>query len=347
MSEAISALTELYKNHYQKTPQGFEALAETGSYRQYFRIKHSDYTILGVYNTDLQENKAYLSFTKTFTDARVNVPEIIAVSEDHKAYLIEDLGNTTLYDCVLEDRSTADRLSAKGIDLYSKTLKELLKIQTKTIDKLDLSYCYPRDAFDKQSMLWDLNYFKYFFLRLMRVPVDEQKLEDDIQEFSRKLNRVDQNFFLYRDFQSRNVMIRDEKPYFIDFQGGRKGAIYYDVASLLYDANIELKQEDREILLEDYYLYYNKYFPTEKEYFKKHFYQFALLRLMQALGAFGLRGVVEKKPHFKECIPYALESAQSIVIEQSLLKKYPTLCQSIMDCNTSSYIKQIVRNSII
>lgn len=342
MSEAKKCLERLFKAHFKISPHNLEPLAQTGSYRQYYRIKSENEDILGVYNTDLQENKTYLSFTKTFSEADIRVPEVYKVSDDKQSYLIQDLGSKTLYECAQENRNADGSLSRKALGLYRDTLSELLKIQTKTIGKLDLSYCYPRDAFDKQSILWDLNYFKYFFLRLLRVAVDEQKLEDDIQKLADKLDKVDRNFFLYRDFQSKNIMIKYGMPYFIDFQGGRKGSIYYDVASLLFDANIELTKVNRDMLLKHYYKLWNEFKPCNEKTFKEEYYLFAIVRLVQALGAFGLRGVVERKPHFKECIPYALNSLKDIIIEYKIEKVYPTLCKALLDAEQSEFIKKTV-----
>lgn len=342
MQEPKDLLSKLFQEHFNSPIDTIDTLAQSGSYRQYFRIQSGNKSVLGVYNTDLQENKAYLSFTNTFAAEKISVPEVYSVSKDQRYYLIEDLGLESLWDCAQKDRSENGELSKKAIEVYKLTLKELLAIQTKTIDKLNLSFCYPRDAFDKQSILWDLNYFKYFFLRLMRVSVDEQKLEDDIQNIAKELDKVDQNFFLYRDFQSRNVMIKKGAPYFIDFQGGRKGSFYYDVASLLYDANIELTNSDREKLLSFYYEQIIKKQPVERSEFNEKFTLFAVIRLTQALGAFGLRGVIEKKPHFKECIPYALQSLQYIIDNTQLKDEYPTLCNALLDANSSTYIRETV-----
>lgn len=344
MTKEIKAITELFKLRFNSNIENIEKLPQSGSYRQYFRITSKKENILGVYNTDLEENKAYLSFSKTFSDQGIKIPEIYCESEDATNYLVQDIGTKALWDFAKQDILNKGELTKTTLSLYKKTLVELRKIQTKTIDKLDLSYCYPRDAFDKQSMLWDLNYFKYFFLRLMRVGVDEQGLEDDIQKLAGELDKVDQNYFLYRDFQSRNVLIKEDTPYFIDFQGGRKGAIYYDIASLLYDANVELPKHDRETLLDYYFEISDQENPVSKEEFTNNYYKFALIRLTQALGAFGLRGVVEKKPHFKECIPFALESLKDITKILTLEKDYPTLSKAIISACESDYIKEIARN---
>lgn len=340
--EAINILTTLFSTQFNETALSIEALAATGSYRQYYRLKGKENTILGVYNEDVQENKAYLSFTNTFLKNDINVPKVYQTTLKNKAYLVDDLGPSELCKYAKNDIEQQGYLSSTSIVYYKKALSELHRIQTKTIQDLDTSYCYPRDVFDKQSMLWDLNYFKYMFLRVMRVGVDEQLLENDIQKLASHLDSAPQDFFLFRDFQSRNIIMNKEEAYLIDFQGGRKGAIYYDVASLLYDANVELKHEDREQLLDYYYNLEDR--QESKQEFLTHFHQFAIIRLTQALGAFSLRGIIERKPHFKECIPYALHSLHDIFTENNIKGKYPCLAKAIDTAIESDFIRTAVES---
>ena len=344
MTDPQKILSKLYYERFDEKITAFEPMAQSGSYRQYYRIKNGKTSVLGVYNTDLQENKAYLSFTEAFVKAGIDVPEIYATSKSEETYLVEDLGGNSLWDIAQTERERhSGLLTGKAKNLYRKTLKELTNIQRNTLENIDLSYCYPRDTFDKQSILWDLNYYKYFFLRLMRVAVDEQRLEDDIQNLATELDKIDQEYFLYRDFQSRNVMIKDEKPYFIDFQGGRKGSFYYDLASILYDANVELHDTDIEELKDYYYEQIKVIEGIEKEEFEHNFALFSVVRLCQALGAFGLRGVVEKKPHFKECIPFALKALKKIMQNKKIKEAYPTLYNAAIDAVKSTYINEIIK----
>lgn len=339
---AITILTRLFHAQFNEAPISIEPLAATGSYRQYFRLQAKENTVLGVYNEDIQENKAYLSFTNTFLKNGIKVPQVYQTTQESKAYLVDDLGPLELCKCAKGDIQHQGYLTNATKKLYKKALSELHKIQTQTLQDLDTSYCYPRDVFDKQSMLWDLNYFKYMFLRVMRVGVDEQLLENDIQKLSSNLDSVPQNFFLFRDFQSRNIIINKEEAYLIDFQGGRKGAIYYDLASLLYDANVELKTQDREYLLDYYYNLEDR--RESKQEFKTHFQSFAIIRLTQALGAFGLRGIIERKPHFKECIPYALQSLHDIFAEDNIKEKYPCLAKAIDTALESDHIHAAIES---
>ncbi len=322
-------LKALFLKWFKAKAESVVSLPGGGSYRRYFRITGGSMSVIGVCNTDLQENRAYFSFTKTFRKCGINVPEIFAIAADDKAYLLQDLGDATLWQQARRDVEQSGCLSPPTLQRYIVTLEELLKIQTQGPAHLDWSYCYPREAFDKMAMLWDLNYFKYFFLRLMRISVDEQKLEDDIQLFSSTLDKVGRPYFLYRDFQSRNIMFHENNPYFIDFQGGKKGALFYDLASLLYDANVELNTEDRTLLFTYYYEAWRAFETISQDEFYALFQQFAAIRLMQALGAFGLRGVVEKKAHFKSCIPYALSCLKNITEASDFKLRYPTLSQAV------------------
>src|ERR1035437_9234293 len=191
-------------------------------------MKSSSHLVIGAYNVDIKENQAFLEFSAHFRNKDIPVPHIYVVSDDQKTYLQEDLGNTTLFYFLTKTRET-EGFSVKIVEEYKKVLRQLPRIQLVAGKDIDYSVCYPREAFDKQSMMWDLNYFKYYFLKLSKIPFDEQALEDDFQSFSDYLLAVDNNAFLYRDFQSRNIMLKDGEVYFIDYQGGRKGALQYDL----------------------------------------------------------------------------------------------------------------------
>jgi aminoglycoside/choline kinase family phosphotransferase len=221
----------LFEHHFQEKVETFSMLPPSGSYREYCRLENSNRSVIGAFNADVKENTAFLSFTNHFRKKGLPVPEIFAVSSDLKKYLLEDLGNVTLFDFLSETRES-EGFSETIVAEYLKVLKVLPKIQIAGGKDLDYSVCYPREAFDKQSMMWDLNYFKYYFLKLAKIPFDEQALEDDFQAFSDYLLSAPSDYFLYRDFQSRNVMLKDGGVHFIDYQGGRRGALQYDLASL-------------------------------------------------------------------------------------------------------------------
>ena len=192
--------------------------------------------------------------------------------------------------------------SPELVTYYKKALEQLLKFQITADKKIDYNYCYPRSKFDRQSILWDLNYFKYDFLKLGRIGFDEQLLENDFQKFSEFVASVNTEYFLYRDFQSRNIMIKDDNIFFIDYQGGRKGALQYDVASLLYDAKAAIPNLLREELLNYYLDKLESDYNLSRTEFMKSYYAFVLVRIMQAMGAYGFRGLFEKKVHLIKSI---------------------------------------------
>ena len=278
-----------------------QKLPQTASYREYYRISYSGKTVIGVFNEDLKENQAFLSFSKTFDEIGLNVPKILHVDLDNSVYLLNDLGDANLYS-IIHSKNHDFASNPELIDLYKKALVQLQKFQIVAGKKIDYNYCYPRAKFDRQSILWDLNYFKYDFLKLGRIGFDEQLLENEFQKFSEFVASVNTDYFLYRDFQSRNIMIKDEDIYFIDYQGGRKGALQYDVASLLYDAKAEIPNPLREELLNYYLDKLESDYRLSRAEFMKSYYAFVLIRIMQAMGAYGFRGLFEKKVHLIKSI---------------------------------------------
>jgi aminoglycoside/choline kinase family phosphotransferase/Uri superfamily endonuclease len=314
-----------------------EKLPQSGSNRQYFRIFAEKETIIGVFNADLKENCAFFSLTNFFLTQEINVPKIFSIDETQQYYLLEDLGDETLFSFLSKNRNE-EKIDASVIAFYKKTLQQLPLLQLSEKKGIDFSVCYPRSAFDKQSILWDLNYFKYYFLKLVNIPFDEQLLEDDFHRFIAFLLEADSNYFMFRDFQSRNIMLCQNDPYFIDYQGGRKGALQYDVASLLYDGKADLPPEIREELLH-YYLYeMSKHIDINKEVFCKYFHGFALIRILQALGTYGFRGYYEKKSHFLSSIPFAIKNLQSLLPKLEFSTKIPILISVIQQICDSDFV---------
>ena len=333
-------LISLFELHFKEEVIFFEQLPGSGSYREYARMKSASHQVIGAYNSDIKENQAFLEFSAHFRNKNIPVPQIYAVSGDQKTYLQEDLGNTTLFDFLTQTRET-EGFSGKIVEVYKKVLTELPRIQLVAGKDVDYSVCYPRDAFDKQSMMWDLNYFKYYFLKLAKIAFDEQALEDDFQAFSDYLLAVDNNAFLYRDFQSRNVMLKDEQVYFIDYQGGRKGALQYDLASLLYDAKANIPEAEREELLEFYLNELSQYKHTDREKFKSLFGGYVLIRIMQAMGAYGFRGFYEKKEHFLKSIPFALKNLETLLAKNTIQVPLPELFKVLKAVTESPFLKSI------
>lgn len=317
-----------------------ELIPPSGSYREYIRIIGANQTVMGVYNADKKENNAFVSFSRHFKAKCLPVPEILAVDESKDIYLQDDFGDLMLFDYIQQKRE-GDHFPESLILILKKTIKELVRFQVKGGEGMDYSVAYPRAAFDKQSMMWDLNYFKYYFLKLAKIPFDEQLLEDDYLKFVDYLLQAPNGYFLYRDFQSRNVMLKDNEPKFIDYQGGRKGALPYDLASLLYDAKADFPQAVRDELLACYLEELSQYSNVDIEGFKSHYYAFVLIRMMQAMGAFGFRGFYEKKEHFLQSIPFALRDLKKILEHLDFSIQVPELLLALESVCDSDFLKTV------
>ena len=234
---AMDVLARLFEQHFQTPMERAEPLQGKlgGSGRHIVRLFGKEISAIGVLHNVREENVAFIEFSRHFRRHGLPVPEIFADDLEHGAYIEEDLGDTTLYEFLSVNRTGA-QIAAPVIEAYRKAIGLLPRFQIEAGRDLNYRVCYPRDSFDHRSIAWDLNYFKYYFLRLAEIPFNEQALEDDFDRLTNFLLSADQNYFLYRDFQSRNIMLREGQPYFLDYQGGRRGALQYDVASLLYDA---------------------------------------------------------------------------------------------------------------
>jgi aminoglycoside/choline kinase family phosphotransferase len=335
----------LFFSTFDKEAQGIAMLEESGSNRKYYRMQHGDFSAIGVYNPDFKENNAFLILSRYFAEKGIGVPEIYSEYLAKDIYLISYLGNQTLFQYLQKTRKNENDFLEPLIDIYKEVLNELLKIQFSISDDFDFSFCYPRAAFDRQSILWDLNYFKYYFLKLAKIHFDEQLLENDFNTLTDFLLNAKASYFLYRDFQSRNIMLRDDKLYFIDYQGGRKGALQYDVASLLYDGKAAIPQKIRELLLDYYVEQLNKKCPQDAKDFKKYYYVFVFIRIMQAMGTYGFRGFYEKKTHFLQSIPYALNNLKWLLDNVQLPIKIPALWNIYHQLVDSDFLKTIQNKS--
>lgn len=294
------------------------------SSRKIYRLSQGQTTAIGVLNDDARENRAFIEFSRHFRGQGIPVPDIYAEHASGTSYLEEDLGDTTLFQFLGKHR-TPSGFPENVVAAYREVVRWLPKIQIVAGRSLDDQWCYPRKSFDKQSMLWDLNYFKYYFLTLGGVAFHEERLEEDFSVFADYLLAARKDFFLFRDFQSRNVMLREGHPTFIDYQGGRRGALQYDIASLLYDAKADVPFELRDELLDYYVREASQHAPIDTAEFKTFFPGFALIRIMQAMGAYGLRGFHEKKPLFLQSIPYAIRNIEHILLGSNLPVDVPEL----------------------
>lgn len=317
-------LKNLFEKHFNSPALNYDPLPPSGSYREYYRIVNNHSSAIGVFNKDRKENEAFISFTKQFLSHNLNVPELYEADLDKDIYLLEDLGDETLFSKILKLRKLDDH-EDKIIDLYKVVLNELPKFQINAAQDFDYTHCYPRKEFDRQSMLWDLSYFKYYFLKLAKISFNEQLIEDDFHSFAEFLLTADSKYFLYRDFQSRNVMLKNDTPYFIDYQGGRRGPLQYDVASLLFDAKAELTFEMRTELLDYYTSQLKTKYGINKYSFIEYYKPFILVRILQAMGAYGFRGFYERKSHFLKSIPPALKNMEWLLNNWDTSLKLPHL----------------------
>ena len=333
-------LVDLFEKWSGETAQRIIALPRSGSDREYYRIVGIEKKAIAAYNPDKKENEAFVSFSRHFCSKNLPVPEIYAVREDEGVYLLQDLGDTTLYSFLLEQRINND-FPDKLVVTYKKVLSWLVKFQIKGGKGLDFTKCYPRDGFDLQSMKWDMHYFKYYFLKLAKIPFNEQLLEDDFETFANFLLEANRDYFLYRDFQSRNVMLIDNEPFFIDYQGGRKGALQYDLASLLYDAKADIPADTRKQLLLHYIEELQKEIEFDADKFISYYWGYVYIRIMQALGAYGFRGFYERKEHFLQSIPFAINNLEYLLNNVELPVKLPALTDAFHRLTKSGKLRKI------
>ena len=329
-------LKTLYKEYTGEDPEKIEALTGSGSNRQYFRLEGVQ-SVVGVCGTSLSENEAFLYMGRHFRSKGLPVPDILIQSDDELCYLQEDLGDESLFKAIEHGRTTGD-FSPKEVQLLADTIRILPRIQFEGAEEMDFSYCHPLSDFNRRSILWDLNYFKYCFLKATGLEFQENKLEDDFEKMADVLLECEANTFMYRDFQSRNVIIKEGHPYFIDFQGGRKGPIYYDVASFLWQAKANLPEELRKELIEVYLEVLQAYCPIRKEEFLRNLRHFVLFRTLQVLGAYGFRGYFEKKRHFIESVPFAIANLRRLLGHD--FTEYPYLCRMLHELTELSQFQQ-------
>ena len=323
----METLHRLASNFYKKTKYNITELPQSGSNRRYFRITPEDYpaqnSTIGVIGESVEENKAFISISKTFSENGIPVPKLIAHSSDMSCYLQEDLGQLTLFDAIASGRKSGS-FNSTETELLKKTIYLLPIIQHIGPVGFDFNDCYPIKEFDRQSIFFDLNYFKYCYLKGTGVEFDEVRLERDFEKFAEELLLHNGDTFMYRDFQSRNVMITEGEPYFIDFQGGRKGPIYYDVASFLWQAKANIPESLRSDLIDIYLDSLSTFKTIKRRDFIRTLHHFVLFRLLQVLGAYGFRGKFERKEHFLMSIPAAINSLDSLLEEG--FDQFPYLC---------------------
>jgi aminoglycoside/choline kinase family phosphotransferase len=307
----MDVLQKLFEQHFGSPAERVQSLQGGlgGSERRIVRLANEEHSAIGILHGIREENVAFLEFSRHFRRHNLPVPEIYAEDLERGAYLEADLGNTTLFEFLATHRA-GDRITPEAIEAYRKVIVALPRFQIEAGHDLNYKVCYPRASFDRQSIAWDLNYFKYYFLKLAGIPFNEQSLEDDFEQLTKVLLEARREYFLYRDFQSRNVMLQHGEPFFLDYQGGRKGALQYDIASLLFDAKADLPPELRQELLNYYLQVLQEFISVNRDEFLHYYYPYVYVRVMQALGAYGFRGFYERKAHFLQSVPYALKNVR-------------------------------------
>ncbi|MGB7283299.1 MAG: RNase adapter RapZ [Candidatus Acidiferrum sp.] len=343
---SIDLLKSLFEQHFHAPVEHVHPLQGElgGSGRKIIRLTSGPRTAIGILYNVREENAAFLAFSKHFRRHNLPVPEIYAEDLDHVAYLEEDLGDTTLFEFLSKNRQ-GPAIAPQVVEAYKKVVAVLPRFQVEAARDLDYSVCYPIASFDRQSIAWDLNYFKYYFLRLAGIPFNEHSLEDDFTRLTDFLLTAPRDFFLYRDFQSRNIMLRDGQPYFLDYQGGRKGALQYDVASLLYDGKADLPPNLREDLLHDYLRALANFIPVDREAFLRYYYAYVYVRILQALGAYGFRGFYERKVHFLQSVPYALKNLRWLLHHAELPIALPALMAAFQGMLASEKLQSLASDA--
>lgn len=345
MQELVNAVSQLYKSWSGVVPQRVDVLPQSGSDRRYFRLyNHQEETVIGTYGLNVAENETFVYFSRQFFEKGLPVPEVLAVSEDKTAYLQQDFGDVSLL-TILEKKGFVPEV----YDLFRESLRQLALVQIHGDEGLNYENCLTNKEFGKQAIMADLLYFKYYFLDALRKPYDKQSLIDDFEALSTYLTHTEYKYFMFRDFQSRNILVTAHPPqggggavHFIDFQGGMKGAPQYDVASALWQARANLPDEWKSRLLEDYMDSFESIVQTaiDRDVFRSQYNGYVLIRLLQVLGAYGFRGLFERKAQFLTSIPQALNNLKWFVENNSLGISVPEFKKVLQLCITEEIIER-------
>ncbi|MDI9550267.1 MAG: RapZ C-terminal domain-containing protein [Candidatus Cryptobacteroides sp.] len=337
----MDKLQKLFESYTGQKVTQTEELNTSGSNRRYFRLIGGNISIIGVVGTNYDENRAFILLSKHFLEKGIKVPRVLAVSDDSLRYIQEDLGDDQLYQVIAHGRESGEYSSYES-RLLCRTMEMLPKIQFKGAENLDWSICFPESDFNERMILFDLNYFKYCFLKATGLDFNEVKLQDDFERLKTDLMQDMGDTFMYRDFQARNIMIVDGEPYFIDFQGGRRGPIYYDVASFVWQARSRYPENLRKQMIQTYLTALREYVQVDEQHFKERLRLFILFRTLQVLGAYGFRGYFEKKPHFLASVPYALNNLRRLL--QRPFPRYPYLTALLAKLTTMAQFNDIAED---
>jgi RNase adapter protein RapZ len=338
MQPLINAVTDLYKSLAGKEPAKLDVLPQSGSDRRYFRLYDDDgKSVIGTHGLNVQENETFIYFSQHFSQKQLHVPQIFAVNDDKTVYLQEDFGDVSLL-----QRLESFGYTDETYRLFKLSLEELARLQVLGDQDLNYNLCLTNTEFGKQAILADLLYFKYYFLDAIRKPYDKQKLLDDFDALSNYLTHTEYKYFMFRDFQSRNILIKDDDVHFIDYQGGMKGAPQYDVASMLWQARADLHDDWKERLLIDYMNAFENLIggPLDRNVFLSQYNGYVLIRLLQVLGAYGFRGLFERKAQFLTSIPLALNNLNTFLARHSIGISVPEFRRVLGICVSDEIVQR-------
>lgn len=326
----MKTLERLFTEYTGQTLQSARLLTAAGSNRSYYRMTGADgRQVIGVAGTSADENRAFLTIGRHLYSQDIAVPEILAVSDCGMYYLQQDLGDTSLFS-LLDGARQGDTFDDGVMSLLEQTVSALPDLQFKGGEGLDFSVCFPCQSFDRRSILWDLNYFKYCFLKGSGLEFHEAMLEDDFERLADML-LADSPYstFMFRDFQARNVMIHNNMPWFIDFQGGRRGPVEYDLVSFLWQARAAYSDSVKSRLTDVFLESLARYRKVDRGSFLERMRLFAVMRTLQVLGAYGYRGYFERKAHFLQSVPAAMNNLRGLT--DVLSGTCPYLCSLLTE----------------
>ena len=339
---SASILKPLFESYTGQQLSEVLELPSSGSNRRYFRLRGGNLTLIGVMGSCREENESFIYLSKHFREKGLHVPAVLAHSEDSLAYIQEDLGDQILFNLVSQGRESGF-YSSMETELLRRSVEQLPRIQFLGAQGLDWGRCYPQESFDARMVDFDLNYFKYCFLKATGLEFNEIKLQEDFERLKADLLQEEDNTFLYRDFQARNVMIKDGEPWFIDFQGGRRGPIYYDVASFIWQARSRFPEDLKQDLIRTYLRALQSFKQVDETAFYARLRLFVLFRTLQVLGAYGFRGYFEKKPHFLASVPYAMASLRTLL--QTPFTDYPYLNQILSQLSVMPELNDMAQDN--
>ena len=338
MIAIIDEIKELYQQWKGEPAKSVDVLPQSGSDRRYFRIHGPNETVIATHGLNVRENEVFIYFSRHFVAKGLPTAVILAVNEDTTLYLQEDFGDASLL-TLLEEEGYTKRIYG----LFAESLRQLANLQVNGDSGLDYEQCLTNTEFGKQAILADLLYFKYYFLDALRKPYDKQKLIDDFEALSNYLTHTEYKYFMFRDFQSRNILVRkNNEAHFIDYQGGMKGAPQYDVASMLWQAKANLPDEWKNNLLNDYMTSFEEMVgqPIDRSIFHSQYNGYVLIRLLQVLGAYGFRGLFERKAHFLISIPMALKNLKEFIAHQNVGISVPEFRRVLDVCVSDEVIER-------